>query len=135
MSRYAQIAGGVVVAFLPGPPEQWVDLHAAGALVLAGDDVKLGWVLDGGTLTPPPPREAPVMSPLAFRERFSQEEREAITSAGFQDAKLRVWLDDLNGVSEVRLDSPKIAAGVAYLVASGLLPAERGAALLQWGDA
>lgn len=140
MARYAQIAGGRVVAFLPGPPEQWPDLHAAGALVQAGDDVKLGWVWDGVALAPPPPREAPAIPALEFRRRFTPMERSAMTLAASRgleagDATLQVFLDDLAAAGTVRLDSPELAAGVAYLVASGLLPAERGAALLQWGDA
>lgn len=121
MSRYAQIAGGVVVAFLPGPPERWPDLHAAGALVPAWDDVGLGWVWDGAALTPPPARVAPPVSASDFAGRFTDAERGAITLAASRalevdDPTLQLWLDDLSRAKEVHLDSPKVLAGLNYLV-------------------
>jgi hypothetical protein len=78
------------------------------------------------------PRTVPA---LAFRRRFTPEERAAITLAASRaleanDATLQVWLDDLNSAAEVHLDTPEIAAALDMLVANGLLAPERKVALL-----
>jgi len=80
----------------------------------------------------PPPR---TISTLAFRRRFAAKELAAITLAASRalaagDATLQVAIDDLNSASEVHLDNPEIAGGLDMLVASGLIAAERKAALL-----
>ena len=71
---------------------------------------------------------------LAFRRRFTPEERAEITLAASHgleagDATLQVWLDDLNSAAEVHLDTPEIAAALDMLVANGLLAPERKVAL------
>lgn len=82
--------------------------------------------------TGPAPR---VISPLAFRRRFTDAERGAITlaaSIGLEagQPRLQVWLDDLSAAGEISLDSPELRAGLDALVVAKLLPDARLAQLL-----
>ena len=47
-----------------------------------------------------------------------------------QSADMRLWLDDLAAAQEVNLDDPRTQAGVAVLVAYGLLTEERAGKVL-----
>jgi hypothetical protein len=82
------------------------------------------------------PSAAPrTLSAFAFRRRFTQAERAAITLAASQaldagDATLQVWLDDLNSTQFVELDNPELAAGLALLVEHKLIDAARVAEVL-----
>lgn len=82
-----------------------------------------------------PPVVPRTLSAFAFRRRFTQAERAAITLAASAaldtgDATLQIWLDDLNSTQVVELDHPELAAGLAMLVAQNLLAAERVAEVL-----
>jgi hypothetical protein len=94
------------------------------------------WTGEGFALAPPADAPLPRTLPaLAFRRRFTPEERAAITLAASRkleagDATLQVWLDDLNSAAEVRLDNPEIAEALDMLVDAGLLAPERKAVLL-----
>lgn len=81
------------------------------------------------------PVAARVVPTLAFRRRFTLEERAAITLAASQalergDATLQVWLDDLSASREVDLDHPDTLAGMAALVAAELISELRAAEIL-----
>lgn len=81
---------------------------------------------------PPEPARRRVVTPLAFMERLTQSERIAIRTAARAAGgeALDDWLDMLRAAQDVDLDDPRTVAGVAAVVAAGLLTAERGAALL-----
>jgi hypothetical protein len=136
MARYAQIAGGVVVAFLPGPPEQWADLHAADALRVCGPEVQNGWTWNGSGFEPPAaPQGSRILPPLEFRRRFTPAERSAITIAAAQWAQqgfpiLQEFMDDLSAAGQVDLDSPDLREGMDLLLYFDLLTPERPAKLL-----
>jgi hypothetical protein len=100
-------------------------------------EVREGDLWTGIAFALPPPVDIPLprtVPALAFRRRFTPEERAAITLAASRaleanDATLQVWLDDLNSAAEVDPAGPEIAAAVDMLVANGLLAPERKAAL------
>ena len=82
-----------------------------------------------------PPAALRTLSAFAFRRRFTQAERAAITLAASQaldagDATLQVWLDDLNSTQFVELDNPELAAGLALLVEHHLIDPARVAEVL-----
>lgn len=88
------------------------DLAAAGITVTAVADPVL----------PPQPI---VISSLAFRELFTPAEKVAITTAGFQSAAIRVFMDDESAAGTVSLSDPEVTGGVAALVTAGLLTQDR----------
>ncbi len=93
------------------------------------------WTGDGFALPPADTKLPRTVPALAFRRRFTPEERAAITLAASRaleanDATLQVWLDDLNSAAEVHLDTPEIAAALDMLAANGLLAPERKVVLL-----
>ena len=102
------------------------------------DEVREGDRWTGAAFALPEQRDMPLprsLPALAFRRRFTPEERAAITLAASRgleagDATLQVWLDDLNSATEVRLDNPEIADALDMLVEAGLLAPERKAVLL-----
>jgi len=71
-----------------------------------------------------------IVSPLEFRRLFTQAERIAITQAGYTDAQVRVFLDDAAAADEINLSHDEVTTGVAYLQATGLVTADRAAAVL-----
>ena len=87
-------------------------------------------------LAPPTPTaDARTITSLAFRRRFTPEERAVITLAASRgleqgDATLQLWLDDVNAADGVNLDHAEVSEGLHGLVQAGLLAPERVAAIL-----
>ena len=84
---------------------------------------------------PVPSVDARTISSLAFRRRFTPEERAAITLAASRgleqgDATLQLWLDDVNAADGVNLDHAEVSEGLQGLVQAGLLAPDRVAAIL-----
>ncbi|MEW6115382.1 MAG: hypothetical protein AB1553_00575 [Nitrospirota bacterium] len=73
---------------------------------------------------------ARVLTKFGFRRLFTIEERAGITAAAASDVVLKTIMDDLAFSDEVDLDDPATIEGVNYLVAGGLITAERAAAIL-----
>jgi hypothetical protein len=63
---------------------------------------------------PEPPPEK-IISKLAFRERFTTQEKVAVYTAAETNILIKVWLDDLNSAEYVTLDHPPLVEGVNYL--------------------
>lgn len=78
-------------------------------------------------------------TPLEFLERFTQAERIAIRAAAAgastEALQLADWLDLLRASTEVVADDPRTVAGMAALVAAGLLSEARRAEILEEGGA
>lgn len=82
-------------------------------------------------VTPPaPPQPKTPISVLAFRSRFSDQEKVAIYTAAKSSVEVQIWLDDLMAASDVRTDDPRTVAGVEALEAAGLIGAGRAAEIL-----
>lgn len=82
-----------------------------------------------------------IISRLAFRRRFTMEEKAAIEMAALdnpaalpalrlQAAKLRVYLKDMDAAQNIDLDDADTQAGVQLLVAANLLAAGRDTEIL-----
>ncbi len=75
-----------------------------------------------------PPPTVRTLTPLQFRQRFTVQERVAITTIARQDAVIETLLDDLRVAEEVDLDDPATLMGaqamVQALVAAGAVAAE-----------
>lgn len=87
---------------------------------------------------PPEPAVRPAVETLAFRMRFTRQERGAITVAAEvamrgtpPDPTLRVFLDDLSAAGQfIYLDDPEVIQAVNMLAAAGLIAPERVAEVL-----
>jgi len=71
------------------------------------------------------PEPQPVLTRLAFRNRFSYAEKVAIYEAAASAAAVRVFLDDLRAAEEIQLDDAATIEGVRALEKAGLLAAGR----------
>jgi hypothetical protein len=70
------------------------------------------------------------VTPLAFLQRFTTEERVAIRTAAKSSAALEDYLKMLDAATEVNLTHTVTVAGVQALEAGGLIAAGRGAEIL-----
>lgn len=135
--NYALIKNGVVsnvivadADFVAGIAKQWDHIEPASG------GVGPGWGWDGTRFTPPidpaPPTESTpaVWTVLAFRSRFTEDEKRAIYAARANSIDIQIWLDDLAAASDVRSDDPRMIAGVQGLEAAGLLTSGRAAEIM-----
>ncbi|GHU11487.1 hypothetical protein FACS1894185_4800 [Betaproteobacteria bacterium] len=76
---------------------------------------------------PTPPR---IISRLAFRDRFTLEEKVRIYEAAESVTEIKVFLDDIAASEQVDLDSPSVIVGLASLEASGIIAEWRAAEIV-----
>jgi hypothetical protein len=76
------------------------------------------------------PPEPKIISKLAFRERFTTQEKVAIYTAAETNILIKVWLDDLNSAEYVTLDHPPLVEGVNYLEQEGIIAEGRAGEIL-----
>ncbi|MFC0407906.1 hypothetical protein [Roseomonas elaeocarpi] len=142
--RYATVdADGRVVGFYaddvnPVIPEGAVEISEdAYAEWLTNSDTRC-WK-DGALVGCAAPAPAVIttrtITPREFRNRFTAEEKSAITLAASKgleagDATLQVFLDDLAAAGAVDLDDPDLLAGVHTLLVAGLITEARAKAVL-----
>lgn len=70
------------------------------------------------------------LPPLAFFDRFTAAEEEAIAQAALAGPQVLLWLTRAAGATEISLDNERTQAGIGLLVFAGLLTAERAAEIL-----
>lgn len=76
------------------------------------------------------------LTTLAFRDRFTLDEKRAIYTAALTSVDVKIWLDDLAAATpeadgtSVDLDDARTVAGVQGLESAGLLAAGRAAQIL-----
>lgn len=132
--RYAFLdAGGVLIAHGYAEANRPGDTRVAVADDFAFVPGRARWTGDAWEEYAPP-SPAPRWTPLEFLERFTQAERIAIRQAAAgattEALQLADWLDLLRASTEVIADDPRTVAGMAALVAAGLLTEARRAAIL-----
>ncbi|WP_338662640.1 hypothetical protein VQH23_21125 [Pararoseomonas sp. SCSIO 73927] len=148
MQTFAHVRDGVVAEIVKipakSPPleERYHPDLLPGFVELSGpgsQSVTDGWLWDGAAFSAPPapdPLSAPrTCSPREFRERWTMDERKAVTLAASKaleagDATLQVFLDDLSASQMVELNHPTLLAGMDAVVAAGLLTRARADAIL-----
>ena len=141
--QYALIEDGQVAnvieaeePFIATLPGTWVPAQDAG----------IGWHYDGEKFTPPAaPGGVPVtetrVSRLAFRKRFTQQEKVALELAALdnpsaampqraQAAAMRAYLKDVDAAQFIDLADAHVKEGVQTLEAAGLLAAGRAAEII-----
>jgi hypothetical protein len=74
--------------------------------------------------------ESAPLAPIDFMRRFAMAEEVAIRTAAKTDVAIEVFLARLFVVPAVGLSHPETTGGISYLIAQGLLTAERGTEIL-----
>lgn len=81
--------------------------------------------------TPAPlPIPAKSWTPLEFKEMLTVEERISLRQFAKSDPMAEDWLDLINAATIVHADDPRLQAGLHYMIAKGVLSAERVNAIL-----
>jgi len=97
-----------------------------------------GWAYNAvtGEFTAPPDMGTDpgqrTISVLAFRSRFTPDEKVAIYTAAKSSVEIQIWLDDLAAAqnNEVNLDDPRTIDGANALEGAGLIGPGRAAEVL-----
>lgn len=66
-----------------------------------------------------------VLTRLAFRNRFTTNEKIALYTAAESNVHLKVYLDDVNAATYIDLTLPETIAGVQLLEAAGIIGSGR----------
>jgi hypothetical protein len=111
----------------PGPLPGGLQGIAASELLDLGVALHADWTGVGYAPAPPPVAvpEPRWMSQADFKRRLTAAERIAIRAARPTDPIIDDFLDILDSTINVNLDDPDLVAGLGYMVATGLLGAER----------
>lgn len=72
-----------------------------------------------------------IITPYAFRSKFTLTEKQAIYQEAINDINIKIWLDDLQVAQSVDLFNEGTIAGVNYLRDKGLLTEGRVALILE----
>lgn len=95
-----------------------------------GDDAPTGEWDAAQKVFVPLPVEKAALEPIDLLRRFTFGEEVAIRTAAKSDVGIEVFLARLAAAKIVRLDHPDTIGGLQYLVAKGLISAERAAEVL-----
>jgi len=69
----------------------------------------------------PAPTPSPVLTRLAFMDRFTTAELVAIYTAAKSDVETEIWLDKVKAAENIDLTDPRTREAVAMLEAGGLI--------------
>ena len=123
--QYAIIQNGTVIniALADSPLDQsWVDVTniSCGIGYTTADNITF-------TAPVPPPVPAPskVITHLQYMNLFTEAELVAIYTAAQTSVAVQIWLDKFRLTPSVDLNDPQTAAGLAAMVAAGLLATGR----------
>ena len=103
-------------------------------------DANLGAVMATINAMPPPQPPAPAVAPttiatLAFMQRLTVGERQAIIVAARTSAAIQDWRDMVLAVAQVDVTDPLTIAGINSMAAVGLLTTARAAQILDLSKA
>tara|TARA_R110000744_G_C19182065_1_gene542834 strand:- start:136 stop:546 length:411 start_codon:yes stop_codon:yes gene_type:complete len=134
MDNYGRIQAGEVVDAIVADAAYIASRPDSSSWVLLTGGAGIGWSYGGSVFTAPPPEPEPVPSPiisrLAFRNRFTFAEKQGIYTAAETSVDIRIFLDDIASAADIDLTDPQTIAGVQSLEASGLITSGRGAEIL-----
>lgn len=80
--------------------------------------------------TPLPEAVSTIITPYAFRARFTVPEMVGVYTSAKTDPILEMFLDDIRTAQEINLAESRVTDGLDYLMGLGLLTSERKAAIL-----
>lgn len=128
MRNWAMIRAGIVQTVIVADSDlsQQLGYDAAVDVTSATTLVLPGYVWDGHTFSPGAapavtPYYGTCVTPLAFRQRFTNAETVAIYSAASTTVQIQVYLDTLSLARYVDLADPQTNTDLLGLVAAGLL--------------
>lgn len=107
---------------------QWINQYAPVDYLAqpAYAEIVVGTTGSGSALPPVPPAPLPpVISAIEFMNKFTYDEKLAITALGLTDPEVRLWYDQLIVSLSVSVSDPRVMAGVANLVTAGVLTQAR----------
>lgn len=128
MHCYAQINDAGVCTGVSALSDSVVDNHMIPVEFVDGRLVGQIWMGQGWIEAPAQPDRT--LTRLAFRNRFTFEEKQAIYTAAEGSVAIRIFLDDINAAEEINLDDPATQYGVQTLEVGGLIAAGRAAEVL-----
>ena len=141
--KYARITNNTAVDVRTDSPDGCYTPEVVAEFVQVSDDVENGWVLTGGAWAAPAPvvpvEPVPVVvavtqvSPVEFKLLFTASERIAMRTARASDPILEDFFDIAEDprLTFVDLSIASTQQAIGYMVALGLLTAERGAQVLE----
>lgn len=71
------------------------------------------------------PTPSPILTRLAFMDRFTTAELVGIYTAAKSDVETEIWLDKVKAAEDINLTDPRIKEALASLEAGGLIGAGR----------
>ena len=133
--KYAQIINSKVHGVFEYDP---LPEFAPNIVMVLVDDVtpepKSGWGYDGAVFIEPEPAPAPDygknISRLAFKLRFTADERKNIRAAAETNADLFDFMDLLAESTYINLTRPETIAGISQIELAGLIATGRGDEIL-----
>jgi len=140
MSKQARIVNSVAVDVVTGDPAEFFHPDIAKDFVPVPEQVESGWSVTAGKWSAPAPVEpvapAPVypkVSPIEFKLLFTSPERVAIKAARSTDPIIGDFHDIVEDprLTFVDLGLQSTQDALSYMVATGLLTAERRAEILE----
>ena len=73
----------------------------------------------------PPAPASRILTHLQYMNRFTQSELRSIYTLAKTVIDMEIWLDKFRQATHINLDEPELIAGLASLVAAGVLAANR----------
>jgi len=103
-----------------------------GGVVVDANPPQPAWALPDLVEEPAPQQSSRIITVLAFRDRFTMDEKRAIYTAAKTVVDIQIWLDDLSESQDdmVDLDDPRMIAAVMGLEPAGLIGVGRAQEIL-----
>lgn len=92
--------------------------------------VKIGWDFNGWDIYSPDTGPARRITKLAFRNRFTSNEKVTLYTAAATNPLIKIWIDDLANSTFVDLARPDTIASVNGMALVGLITSDRAVEIL-----
>lgn len=130
--RLAHIENGIVTNISLGEIEATQQAYP-NQIIVETSEGQIGWFYGDGIFTPPNEKvEEPKtkITRLAFRNRFSLEEKTLLYTTAKTNIQIQIYLDDVNAATYIDLSRPDTRFGVITLENIGIIAPGRAAQIL-----